>query len=259
MGPPSTGENRGSVHNLQLDIMDDIVTARKVRLKCFNTSTEKVCEVQALDEIASGSGQRYTQPTSPFRRFSEFVGTPLPPIPSEKRRASALPGIVCSNTDLISLLTNLNVSANEINEPKQTQTPTIDQKRDRLKTNRSNSFDVSVLIDQSTKDSAANNPRQWFVKRHQPVSKKAKEDFNSSRVLWDDRSGSVVDAEQLGSAIEVFLRKSESNLADTSKGAIPKALKSGKNSGWYSSRDGDDEGTESCDTLCTTFKDLFIK
>lgn len=260
VGPPSIGEHRGSIHNLQLDIMDDIVAARKVRLKCFSTSTEKVCEVQPLDEAGSSS-QRYTQPTSPYRRFSEFVGTPLPTIPSEKRRASAQPGIVCTNTDLISILSNLTSSANEINEPKPQKTsPTknLDQKRNRLRKNRSNSFDVSILIDQEdVKDSSANNPRQWFVKRHQPMANKTK-DQNRSRVLWDGRSGSVIDAEQIGSAIEMFLRKSESNLAE-SVGATPKT-KSGKNSGWYSAKDGEEEPLDTCDTsLCTTLKDLFIK
>ncbi|VEN50961.1 unnamed protein product [Callosobruchus maculatus] len=85
--PPST-DSRGSVHNLQLDIMDDIVQARKVRMKMWNTSKEKVCEVQPLDE--TGTVQRYTN--SVARRFSDFVGTTLAPIPSmSKRRASDLP------------------------------------------------------------------------------------------------------------------------------------------------------------------------
>lgn len=270
VGPPSIGEHRGSIHNLQLDIMDDIVTARKVRLKCFNTSTEKVCEVQALDESAGTSNQRYTQPTSPYRRFSEFVGSSLPPIPSDKRRASAQPGIVCSNSDLISLLSNLTSSANEINEPKQTQPPktspskNLDQKRSLLRKNRSNSFDVSILTDQENpKDSSTNNPRHWFVKRHQPMSKETKDEI-ANKVVWDGKSGSIIDAEQLGSAIEVFLRKSESNLStalpECSKGAIPKLPKPGKSSGWYTPKDGEEEQAESCDTsLCTTLKDLFIK
>lgn len=86
-GPPST-EPRGSVHNLQLDIMDDIVQARKVRMKLWNTSSEKVCEVQPLDE--AGGVQRYTHTSA--RRYSDFVGTSLAPIPSGgKRRASELP------------------------------------------------------------------------------------------------------------------------------------------------------------------------
>lgn len=271
VGPPST-EHRGSIHNLQLDIMDDILSARKVRMKMWNTSNEKVCEVQPLDESGGTStGQRYTQQaTSPYRRFSEFVGAPpLPPIPSEKRRASEQTGIVCTNTDLISLLSNLTSSSTEINnessKPSQ-KAPNLDQKRSRLKNNRSNSFDVSILVEsrQSSDKEALGNPSQWFLKRHQPMSKKnAKETKDdNAKVVWDDKSGSVVDAEKLGNAIEVFLRRGESTSPDPSKGAIPKTPKQGNksSSGWYSAKDGEEENTESCDTsLCTTLKDLFVK
>lgn len=124
--------------------MDDIVQARKARMKLWNTSNERVCEVQTLDEAGTGSSSpmRYTN-----RRYSDFVGTALPPIQSF-RRASELPvspsapgvapslapitiaeggssasakakpgrmGIVCTNTDLISLLSSLASSATEIN------------------------------------------------------------------------------------------------------------------------------------------------
>ncbi|ETN63732.1 hypothetical protein AND_004539 [Anopheles darlingi] len=156
-GPPPSTDHRGSIHNLQLDIMDDIVQARKARMKLWNTSNERVCEVQTLDEAGTGSSSpmRYTN-----RRYSDFVGTALPPIQSF-RRASELPvspssgaiaasltpiaigegggsvgasaataagssatsakpktgrmGIVCTNTDLISLLSSLASSATEIN------------------------------------------------------------------------------------------------------------------------------------------------
>lgn len=62
-GPPAAGDHHGSIHNLQLDIMDDIVTARKVRMKMWNTSNEKVCEVQPIHECASSASPtvRYTQ------------------------------------------------------------------------------------------------------------------------------------------------------------------------------------------------------
>uniref|UniRef100_A0AAG5DX92 Uncharacterized protein n=1 Tax=Anopheles atroparvus TaxID=41427 RepID=A0AAG5DX92_ANOAO len=172
-GPPPSTDHRGSIHNLQLDIMDDIVQARKARMKLWNTSNERVCEVQTLDEAGTGSSSpmRYTN-----RRYSDFVGTALPPIQSF-RRASEMPlspcapltpagaaaganaaaaaaasataatsaatsaaaaaaaasaiastpaadapfkpktkmGIVCTNTDLISLLSSLASSATEIN------------------------------------------------------------------------------------------------------------------------------------------------
>lgn len=245
-------------------------------MKMWNTSNEKVCEVQPLDESGgTTSGQRYTQQaTSPYRRYSEFVGAPLPPIPSGKRRASEQPGIVCTNTDLISLLSNLTSSSTEINNDNETTKlvqnrglPNLEQKRSRLRNNRSNSFDVSILVEQSkaTSEELGTNPSQWFLKRHQPMSKKNTKETkdDSAKVVWDDKSGSVVDAEKLGNAIEVFLRKSESSPADSSKGAIPKTAKPSGNknsSGWYSAKEGDDDNTESCDTsLCSTLKDLFVK
>lgn len=326
-GPPST-EPRGSVHNLQLDIMDDIVQARKVRMKLWNTSNERVCEVQPLDE-SQGNVQRYTNPAS--RRFSDFVGTTLAPIPSSsKRRASELqqpvnqqacssstaskltaPGIVCTNTDLISILSSLASSAMEINQCEQpaskldsNKTMTAEQRRSRLKTNRSNSFDISILHDTGLKSEIQNcknpGPSSWFVKRHTPISSqssvkktnvsyetiptvktpcdkevKTKKKKEESQVLWDERSGSLVDAQLLGNAIEVFLRRGESNETPTtsvpsavspSKGAIPKTQQQPpKNqgakpkSGWFSSKT-DEESAETCDSsICSTLKDLFVK
>ncbi|KAJ8931977.1 hypothetical protein NQ314_015061 [Rhamnusium bicolor] len=312
--PPST-EPRGSVHNLQLDIMDDIVQARKVRMKMWNTSSERVCEVQPLDE--SGSVQRYT---NSGRRFSDFVGTTLAPIPSvSKRRASELPpipstscsstssskipstGIVCSNTDLISILSSLSTSATEINQCEQDQ-PTeregvknsVQQKRSRLKSNRSNSFDISILhgsenLWELSQNKSVPTPSNWFIKRHQPIDKteenkqKKPSEINSpkekskecknivetepGKVIWDERSGSIVDPHALGSAIEVFLRQAspetasvqssnispvKSNKVSTGKGAA------GRSKSWFSK--GDDESTETCDSsICSTLKDLFVK
>lgn len=348
VGPPST-EHRGSIHNLQLDIMDDIVTARKVRMKMWNTSNEKVCEVQPLDEnTVKGPGpatQRYTQASS-LRRYSDFIGTPLAAIPNTKRRASEYPtvtvddsqlkqktlgvtantGIVCSNTDLIFILSNLTSSAMEINQTQENPNDhgkpvSLEQKRNRLKSKRSNSFDVSILngtelVNQQSEVASHPGPSNWFVKRHQPMSTKketrdkivsnvqdttvtiahekqqpssstqgkerklSKDGKETAKVVWDGRSGSLVDAEALGSAIEVFLRRggapesSNSPPATTSgvspsKGAIPKTShgstkassgKSKSSSGWYSNKEADDDTTESCDTsLCSTLKDLFVK
>ncbi|XP_053678633.1 uncharacterized protein LOC128729010 [Anopheles nili] len=208
IGPPPSTDHRGSIHNLQLDIMDDIVQARKARMKLWNTSNERVCEVQTLDEAGTGSSSpmRYTN-----RRYSDFVGTTLPPIQSF-RRASEMPispcgplgpsagagiagiaaiaattspagpdaalkpkpkmGIVCTNTDLISLLSSLASSATEINRcgekehpsPLASQafppraaakSPTLgvatasgagggDPPKSSLQKNRSNSFDISL-------------------------------------------------------------------------------------------------------------------
>ncbi|XP_053948522.1 uncharacterized protein LOC128857028 [Anastrepha ludens] len=86
-GPPST-DPIGSIHNLQLDIMDDIVQSRKARMKLWNTSSEKVCEVQTLDEVGGGTPQRYTN-----RRYSECVSGGTSPAPN-MRRASENPAIL---------------------------------------------------------------------------------------------------------------------------------------------------------------------
>ncbi|XP_049310486.1 uncharacterized protein LOC105223632 [Bactrocera dorsalis] len=86
-GPPST-DPIGSIHNLQLDIMDDIVQSRKARMKLWNTSSEKVCEVQTLDEVGGGTPQRYTN-----RRYSECVSGGTSPAPN-MRRASEHPAII---------------------------------------------------------------------------------------------------------------------------------------------------------------------
>lgn len=141
-GPPAT-DPLGSIHNLQLDIMDDIVQARKARMKLWNTSSEKVCEVQTVDEAGgtSATPMRYTN-----RRYSDFVGSALTPIPATNRRASefVIPGtsaasataaaasvtpssskspgffkktgIVVTNTDLMSIISSLASSATEINK-----------------------------------------------------------------------------------------------------------------------------------------------
>lgn len=293
--PPS--EPRGSVHNLQLDVMDDIVQARKVRMKLFTTSNERVCEVQPLDD--SSSVQRYTNTSS--RRYSDFVGTTLAPIPSStKRRASEMPppntcattsaskltstGIVCSNTDLISILSSLSTSSMEINQceaPKiESSKTSTDEKRSRLKSNRSNSFDISIL--HSTVEpkplTESHSPSHWLAKRHQPSStttpNRDKSDVVATepgKVIWDGRSGSLVDPQALGSAIEVFLRHTTPD-PDPSTHSPSKASSSASSSttpnkstagrtkvGWFSNKSNSDS-TETCDTsICSTLKDLFVK
>ncbi|XP_008200820.1 uncharacterized protein kairos [Tribolium castaneum] len=280
--PPST-EPRGSVHNLQLDIMDDIVQARKVRMKLWTTSNERVCEVQPLDDSKAGDVQRYTNSSN--RRYSDFVGTTLAPIPSSsKRRASELPppntctttsaskpptiGIVCSNTDLISILSSLSTSSTEINQcetarkPEPSSSKAIDQKRSRLKSNRSSSFDISILHSDSE-----NTPSNWFAKRHQPISNRVVEK-EPGKVVWDERSGSLVDAQALGSAIEGFLRQTTPETGSTtSPHTSPSKCKTPTNksaagrakTSWFSSK-GESDSTETCDSsLCSTLKDLFVK
>jgi hypothetical protein len=97
------------------------------------------------------------------------------------------------------------------------------------------------------------------------------------KVVWDGKSGSVVDAQVLGSAIEVFLaRRGSGN--DSPGGTSPQSSKvsptknnekSSSGSGgagtssWFSgNKDAEDEAgaSDTCDTsLCSTLKDLFVK
>ncbi|XP_051174818.1 uncharacterized protein LOC127290356 [Leptopilina boulardi] len=319
--------NSGSAHNLQLDIMDDIaeIKARKVRLKMYKTSSkERVCEVQSLE--GSTSAQRYIQQ---HRRFSEFTLDSIPAASNNRRRVSEMPvtpisrskfsqsaGIICSNTDLISILSSLTSSATEINRRDEEFSLTVENKSSKrpvqnkknLKNFRSNSFDISILHEtrskllcSSTVKSANSAPSNWFVMRHQPMSKKEKNNESIStlinfkfdklkvvnftkeallknpqskesnlrhKVIWDGLSGTKVDAQVLGSAIEDFLtsqRESDSEGSSNSCGkpvASPRKSKntSGKMAAWFSSGNKEEEQTESCEpSLCSSLKDLFVK
>ncbi|XP_011305663.1 uncharacterized protein [Fopius arisanus] len=279
IGPPS---NSGSSHNLELDIMDDItdIKARKVRLKMWRTTShERMCEVQPV----VGPYQRYTQHS---RRHSDLP-PPLPPT-APRRRASEVPprcpqspGIVCSNTDLISILSSLTSSATEINrcgdDPPRSDLPIHESKpladRRRLK-DRSNSFDISILqgTDLRASDDGSIPPYQgsssWFVNRHQPMWKKQKSSDEFRRnflgingnkgvpsgeghsFLWDNTSGTEIDAQAFGNAIQKFLT-AQRNEGDRAKGR-------GKGKGWLPGGRG--ETSEGCETsICSSLKDLFVK
>lgn len=195
-GPPAT-DPIGSIHNLQLDIMDDIVQARKARMKLWNTSSEKVCEVQTLDEAGKSSPKRYTN-----RRYSDFVASSLAPIPSN-RRASENPcmlspsvgssavnfikksGIVVTKNDLMSIMSSLTSSATEINKvdeqpttAKYSSNTLAPESAGMTRSSRSNSFDVSILHNAKQMISNASNDKNaaalsgWFEKRHQPMARK---------------------------------------------------------------------------------------
>ncbi|XP_078046829.1 uncharacterized protein LOC144475122 isoform X2 [Augochlora pura] len=309
-GPPS---NSGSTHNLQLDIMDNIteIKLRKVRCKMYKTSTEQVCEFQPLE--GNSSSQRYTQyqKTSPLqRRNSEMPRT-------MGASGSGTAGIVCSNTDLISILSSLATSATEINrcgeeasslreESKSSWSgKTTEQKRNRLKSFRSNSFDVSILHEAKekladTSKAAATTimaPSNWFTKRHQPMSKKqkpeslitaslnfkldkskvvkaVKETLGKSlplgdirhKVVWDDTSGTKVDAQVLGTAIEKILTAQKGNDSEASGSSSgkpsvsPNKQKTSKVTSWFSGNAKEQEQTESCEqSICSSLKDLFVK
>lgn len=192
----SSSSITGSSFNLQLDIMDDIAeikAARKVRLKMWqNDNRDKMCEVEPLE---GGPSSRYHQQPGTSRRFSDVsVISPIPPPIPPRRRASEMPqvrristpppstsgrGIVCSNTDLISMVSSLTSSAQEIHnicKPDNPKPSAIDSKRSRLKGSRSNSFDISLLPDgkeQTSEQASGKEATNWFVRRHQPMANKA--------------------------------------------------------------------------------------
>ncbi|XP_077266064.1 uncharacterized protein LOC143899574 isoform X3 [Temnothorax americanus] len=261
-----------------------LVHASQVRLKMYKTpSHERVCEIQPLEGNGSSTTQKYIQHQK--RRFSEFSASIAASTSGlrRRRRASEMTrplsdgttttaaGITCSNTDLISILSSLTSSATEINmcgtsdasgtkddQKSSWSAKTAEQRRSRLKSSRSNSFDVSIL--HSTKSvktptSSGKNaigaivtPSTWFAKRHQPMSKKNRYDEENAmtfkldklrvvktvkdtlaknvnarhKVLWDDSSGAKVDAQVLGSAIEKILtsghRGSDAETSGSSSG-----------------------------------------
>ncbi|XP_050599630.1 uncharacterized protein LOC126927622 [Bombus affinis] len=247
VSPTSFGRNR------QLDIMDDIadLKARKVCLRMYRTSTEQVYEIQPLE--GNSSTQRYTQ--QPKQRLSEMPTPSVSPTSSLRKRVSELPraasasvsgaaGIVCSNTDLMSILSSLASSTTEINrcgeeapssrDDSKSNWPekTTEQKGSRSKSFRSNSFDVSILHGAKSKLNGSSKaaistfmaPSNWFTKRHQPMSKKPEDLVTASlslrfdkskvvkavkktlgkkspnseiehKVVWDNTSGTKVDAQ----------------------------------------------------------------
>lgn len=323
-GPPAT-EPLGSIHNLQLDIMDDIVDSRKARIKVFNTSSERICEVQTVDEAGnSTTPMRYTN-----RRYSDFTCSTLTPIPAGNRRASENPviaststvpspaatsgargaffkktGIVVTNTDLMSIISSLASSATEINKCDDTpvkskastssaNTLAPDSASGGIsRSNRSNSFDVSILQNakqmmsggSSACDKNAAALSGWFEKRHQPALARKKSIKNTanatvsfsrdvldrfkdkedsrhtrkskSKLRWDNRG--FVDANAIGSAIEGFLRKgtSKKSAAKESKDSRRKSTastsSSSKSSGFWFGKTEEDDSKDTCDASLCT-------
>nr|CAD7408078.1 unnamed protein product [Timema cristinae] len=418
--PPSTASTTGgggSTFNLQLDIMDDIAeikAARKVRLKMWQGpgGRDKMCEVQPMDAEGGATPTRYTTqqhsgtslgapPIPMTRRYSDFVTAPpgvatqqhprrraseqvhgeVSPTPGTSSGRSLAAGIVCSNTDLISILSSLATSSQEINrypEDQMMQQDTsassspggkslkkssgvVEQKRKKLKDLRSNSFDISMLLGAGAgkptspgggggKSGGGVGPSSWFTKRHQPrktsdvgaaigvkvpqpvvvtfqddktnvslsqaevvvpppteaaaALTRTEEDVRGEpasretgttaqdhkvgvqgqhirQVMWDGKSGSVVDAQMLGSAIEVFLaRKGSGNEIQTPPTPPPRPSPSPSkvpgsgaappgSSTWFPNKtqsqqkqqeEDEASASDSCDTsLCATLKDLFVK
>ncbi|XP_046393729.1 lysine-specific demethylase 6B-like [Ischnura elegans] len=225
---------------LQLDIMDDIaeVKARKVRLKVKKTpSKERVCEVQHLDsqgallKAPGGAG------TSTGRRHSE--GAP---------RGKKGGGIVCSDTDLVSLL-----SLSPSGSP-----PTGRQQQEA----------EAAAAAPAPATPPASPPPVVTVEAPDPPTPSPPATPN--KVVWDGGSGSVVDAHQLGTAIEEYLRlqdlgPSTSSTQKASKGpaAAPSegpasSSAAGSSEGPSGAAKGSEEATSES-SLCSTLKDLFVK
>ncbi|KAM8719394.1 hypothetical protein ACLKA7_012017 [Drosophila subpalustris] len=146
-GPPST-DPIGSIHNLQLDIMDDIyLQSRKARLKLWTSSNEKVCEVQTVDEAGTGApGRRYTnrrysecpQPgvggaSGGFRRGSEHPNPPsVSPQPlsarasTRRKKSGSGLGLLGSRTDLAGIFSSLTGAGTGSNSAAETHRPDPD-------------------------------------------------------------------------------------------------------------------------------------
>ncbi|XP_036147993.1 uncharacterized protein LOC105837325 isoform X1 [Monomorium pharaonis] len=309
-----------------------LVHASQVRLKMYKTpSRERVCEIQPLEGNSSAT-QKYIQHQK--RRFSEFSASVAASTSTLRRRASEMTrplsdieipgtraaGITCSNTDLISILSSLTSSATEINMYGTSDTPsakdeqqksswstkTAEQRRSRLKSSRSNSFDVSILHSTKSKTPTTSSssgsggknsspigalmaPSSWFAKRHQPISRKSRYDEENAtlaykleksrvvktvkdtivnsrhKVLWDDSSGTKVDAQVLGNAIEKILTSghrgndAEASGSSSGKPAVsPNKSRASKVASWFTSGNKEQEQPD-CESICSTLKDLFVK
>lgn len=315
--------------------MDDIaeVKAKAKERRKLNRSQSKELPDESIpnqdNTLSAGTSKAFD------RRYSDFTSTSKTAQSlTQKRRASELiplnfnslsnkkpsPGIVCSNNDLISILSPLTSSAQEIcadaekeKEPQtltanpNTGSPTqpksvVDKKKKQLK-DRSNSFDIGYL------PGASSNPASWFTKRHQPIAKKETGDSKSNiivtftdekqkpksslvftpdrtkpsknptevkklsptsdktQVVWDNKSGSVVDPQLLGSAIEVFLNQKSSQetsspVAKVSPKDSPTKSSSTSSKTWLGSntQEQGEDSSESCESsICSTLKDLFVK
>ncbi|XP_025199812.1 uncharacterized protein LOC112597805 [Melanaphis sacchari] len=199
----ATPSPTGSQFNLQLDIMDDIAdikAARKVRMKMWQTEDkEKMCELQSMD----GENKQMSR-FKEARRYSniDVCEKIAPPIPA-RRRASELPsnatlqagkssaaaassqssGIVCTNTDLLSIMNSLKSSASKALQstkgsprPQRGSSKTtdsipggggVDRRRDvLLRSGRSNSVDVANIGAAAAMAAAAagNSTKNWFRK-----------------------------------------------------------------------------------------------
>lgn len=323
-GSLTSVNSSGSSFNLQLDIMDDITEAKaraKERRKLSRTHSKDLSDENEPGNASKPSTSKSSEKFSPQGKKKESEST-SPSSGGSKKQGPV--GIVCSNTDLISILSPLTSSAQEICESTErekdvpniimnpnTGSPTqqkniLDKKRKQFK-DRSNSFDVGSLPGTSS------GPASWFVKRHQPMAKKDEVEQKSNiivtftdekqkiqstlvskpertksvkktepkkessptgdrtnQVVWDNRSGSLVDPHILGSAIEVFLNKkttqdpgSPVTKSPTQVRDSPPVTSAPSPKNWFGTGNQEavsESSSDTCDTtICSTIKDLFVK
>ncbi|XP_048260248.1 uncharacterized protein LOC125384707 [Bombus terrestris] len=214
-----------------------------MRLRMYWTSTEQVYEIQPLE--GNSSAQRYTQ--QPKQRFSEMPTPSVSPTSSLRKRVSELPraarapvfgaaGMVCSNRDLISILSSVGSSATEMSKkPEDLATASSSLRFDELKV-------VKAV-------------KKMFGKKSP-----------NSEVVWDNTSGTKVDAQVFGSAIEKMLTAQKGNDTGASGSSgkpsvSPNKPMSGKVTNWFSNTKNQNRNqTESSEpSLCSSLKDLFKK
>lgn len=219
--------------------MDDIVQARKARMKLWNTSSEKVCEVQTVNETGTNSPMRYSN-----RRFSDFVGNTCSGLPTiaSFRRASENPSSLKSplkkptiktslfpSTNLLSSLASSAIEINKCEEPPPLEKHTehdpscLDAPEGAVKSKRSNSFDVSFLYNVKKATSAEDNNilTGWFTKRHQPISKKNNNRSHSTAAFTRDVLDRFKESNES--------RETKKHSKDVGHGPIRKLIRDGKN------------------------------
>ncbi|XP_026274878.1 translation initiation factor IF-2-like isoform X2 [Frankliniella occidentalis] len=229
-----------STHNLQLDLMDDLLEFKAAK----KVATRRCSEVVGPTQLPLINRRKSELPPRVSKEFAEEVAALA--LEAAKREASRDAGIVCSNSDLLHLLGSPESSAAPVAPPPApapapapAPPPATTPTRPRLAMLRENSVEAkeqpksTVLVSlhgEQTHSSLApavavvpvtatpapaavgvlarqERPAPDGVENDKDKAAASGERRDSERLVWDERSGSVVDAGILGSAIEGFLNK----------------------------------------------------
>lgn len=267
----------------------------------------------AISPLMGGGTLR--APADQGRRHSDSAGLASlvqPAMPMRRKASEQLTtGIVCTDHDLVKLL-SLSTQDIKIPPPAQFKSeagPSAapdnapESKKSALNS-RSNSFDIAMLPALPSPPQV--KPSFWFGKRQQSGSKDEGDSSTESseqekpqppevpprvnvgqcaavhpakvesKVVWDKPTGSVVDAQLLGSAIEVYLRRGDSASPLVSPSAAPTPVPPPSPIPTQQQEQqpqppppppqpSADEAGNSTDaprdssSICSTFKDLFVK